>query len=147
MIRERQKAAALARGEEWVAPEVQAEIDEKNFREESERIFAEELQVKCQKKGLNYAAELEKHKGAVAEADEKKAEKKRLAFERAAAKAEQTDAKRALKLSRLTPEQLAAREEKAKRRQARDDAAWAVEREKGKAFYTKIQAELAAKQS
>lgn len=147
MIRERQKEAALARGEEWIAPEVQAEIDEKNFREESERVFAEELQAKCQKKGLDYATELEKHKRAVAEADDKKAEKKRLADERAAAKAEQTDAKRALKLSRLTPEQLAVREEKAKRRQARDDVAWAVEREKGEAFYTKIQAELAAKQS
>ena len=43
MILERQKAAAEARGEEWVAPEIQAEIDEKNFLEESERIFAEEL--------------------------------------------------------------------------------------------------------
>ncbi|MDD6981269.1 MAG: MFS transporter [Clostridia bacterium] len=147
MIRERQKAAALARGEEWVAPEVQAEIDEKKFRQEGERIFAEELEAKCRKKGLDYAAELEKHKRAVAEADEKKAEKKRLADERAAAKAARADAKRALKLSRLTPEQLAAREGKAKRRQARDDAAWAVEREKGEAFYTKIQAELAAKQS
>ncbi|MGM9608993.1 MAG: MFS transporter [Eubacteriales bacterium] len=146
MIRERQKAAALTRGEEWIAPEAQAEIDEKNFREESERVFAEELQAKCRKKGLDYATELEKHKRAVAEADEKKAEKKRLTDEKAAAKAERTDAKRALKLSRLTPEQLAAREEKANRRQARDDAAWAVEREKGEAFYTKIQAELAAKQ-
>ena len=147
MIRERQKAAALARGEEWVAPEVQAEIDEKKFRQEGERIFAEELEAKCRKKGLDYAAELEKHKRAVAEADEKKAEKKRLAFERAAAKAARADAKRAEKRARLTPEQLAAREEKDKRRQARDDAAWAVEREKGEAFYTKIQAELAAKQS
>lgn len=147
MIRERQKAAALARGEEWVAPEVQAEIDEKKFRQEGERIFAEELEAKCRKKGLDYAAELEKHKRAVAEADEKKAEKKRLADERAAAKAARADAKRAEKRARLTPEQLAAREEKDKRRQARDDAAWAVEREKGEAFYTKIQAELAAKQS
>lgn len=147
MIRERQKAAALARGEEWVAPEVQAEIDEKKFRKEGERIFAEELEAKCQKKGLDYAAELEKHKRAVAEADEKKAEKKRLADERAAAKAARADAKRAAKRARLTPEQLAAREEKDKRRQARDDAAWAVEREKGEAFYTKIQAELAAKQN
>ena len=147
MIRERQKAAALARGEEWVAPEVQAEIDEKKFRKEGERIFAEELEAKCRKKGLDYAAELEKHKRAVAEADEKKAEKKRLADERAAAKAARADAKRAEKRALLTPEQLAAREEKDKRRQARDDAAWAVEREKGEAFYTKIQAELAAKQN
>lgn len=147
MIRERQKTAALARGEEWVAPEVQAEIDEKNFRKEGERIFAEELEAKCRKKGLDYAAELEKHKRAVAEADEKKAEKKRLADARAAAKAARADAKRAAKRARLTPEQLAAREEKDKRRQARDDAAWAVEREKGEAFYTKIQAELAAKQN
>lgn len=65
MIRERQKAATEARGEEWVAPEIQAEIDEKNFLEESERIFAEELKVKCGKKGLDYEAELEKHNNGV----------------------------------------------------------------------------------
>ena len=135
MIRERQKAATEARGEEWVAPEIQAEIDEKNFLEESERIFAEELKVKCGKKGLDYEAELEKHNKAVAENRAKQAEKKRL-----------VDEKRAAKLAKLTPEQLAAREERANKRQERESAAWAAELEKGETYYKKIQAELAARQ-
>lgn len=145
VIRERQKSAAQARGEEWVAPEIQAEIDEKNFFEEGERIFAQELKVRCQKKGLHYEDELEAHKKAVAETTAKKAEKKRIAEEKASAKLKKAEVKKAAKLARLTPEQLAKREQDAKRRQEREDAAWTIELEKGEAYYQKIQAEFAAK--
>ena len=146
MIRERQKAAAEARGEEWISPEIQAEIDERRFIEESEKIFAEELKVKCEKKGLNYEAELEKHKTQIAEQRAKQLEKKRLADEKASAKLKKTEEKRAAKLAKLTPKQLAAKEAKAKKRQEREDVAWKIELEKGEAYYRKIQAELAAKQ-
>ena len=146
MIRERQKAATEARGEEWIAPEVQAEIDEKNFLEESERIFAEELKAKCGKKGLNFEAELEKHNKAVAEKRAKQAEKKRLADEKQAAKLKKAEELKEAKRAKLTPEQLATREEKAKKRQERDDTAWTAELEKGEKYYKKIQAELAEKQ-
>lgn len=146
MIRERQKAATEARGEEWIAPEVQAEIDEKNFLEESERIFAEELKAKCGKKGLDFEAELEKHNKAVAEKRAKQAEKKRLADEKQAAKLKKAEELKEAKRAKLTPEQLATREEKAKKRQERDDTAWTAELEKGEKYYKKIQAELAEKQ-
>ena len=146
MIRERQKAVTEARGEEWIAPEVQAEIDEKNFLEESERIFAEELKAKCGKKGLNFEAELEKHNKAVAEKRAKQAEKKRLADEKQAAKLKKAEELKEAKRAKLTPEQLATREEKAKKRQERDDTAWTAELEKGEKYYKKIQAELAEKQ-
>ena len=146
MIRQRQKAAAEARGEEWIAPEIQAEIDEKKFLEEGERIFAEELKAKCQKKGLNFEEELEKHNKQVSEQREKQENKKRLAEEKAAAKAKKAEERKTAKLAKLTPEQLALREERAKKRQERDDAAWAIELEKGEKYYQKIQAELAAKQ-
>lgn len=146
MIRQRQKAAAEARGEEWIAPEIQAEIDEKNFLEEGEKIFAEELKAKCQKKGLNFEEELEKHNKQVSEQREKQENKKRLAEEKAATKANKTEQKKAAKLAALTPEQLALREEKARKRQEREDALWAEELKKGEAYYQNIQAELAAKQ-
>lgn len=146
MIRERQKAAAEARGEEWISPEIQAEIDERRFIEESEKIFAEELKVKCEKKGLNYEAELEKHKTQIAEQRAKQLEKKRLADEKASAKLKKTEEKRAAKLAKLTPNQLAAKEAKAKKRQEREDVTWKIEFEKGESYYRKIQAELAAKQ-
>ena len=146
MIRERQKAAAEARGEEWISPEIQAEIEEQRFIEESEKIFAEELKVKCEKKGLNYEAELEKHKTQIAEQRAKQLEKKRLADEKASAKLKKTEEKRAAKLAKLTPNQLAAKEAEAKKRQEREDVAWKIELEKGESYYRKIQAELAAKQ-
>ena len=146
MILERQKAAVEARSEEWVAPEIQAEIDEKNFLEESERIFAEELKAKCEKKGLNFEDEFEKHNKVVAETRTKQAEKKRLTKEKADAKAKKAEERKTAKLAKLTTEQLAKREERTKRRQERDDASWAIEREKGEAYYQKIQAELASKQ-
>lgn len=146
LIRERQKVEAEARGEEWVAPEIKAEIDEKNFFEESEKIFAEELKVKCEKKGLNYDRELEAHKKKIAEQRAKQAEKKRNAEEKSAAKLKKAEERRAAKLAKMTPEQIAKKEAAAKKRQERDDAAWAVELEKGEAYYKKIQAELAAKQ-
>lgn len=145
VIRQRQKAATEARGEEWIAPEIQAEIDEQKFIEESERIFAEELKVKCEKKGLNYEVELEKHNKQVAEQRAKQAEKKRIADEKLAAKLKKAEERKAAKLASLTPEQIAAKEAKAKKRQERNDVAWKIELEKGEAYYQKIQAELAAK--
>lgn len=145
MIRERQKEACEAMGEEWISPEIQAEIQEKNFLEESERIFAGELKAKCQKKGLNYEEELAKHNKQVAESRAKQAEKKRIAEEKAATRAKQAEERHAAKLVKLTPEQRKIREEKAQKRKAREDALWAEELKKGEAYYANIQAELAAK--
>lgn len=146
MILERQKVAVESRGEEWIAPEIQAEIDEKNFIEESERIFAEELKAKCEKKGLKFEDELEKHNKVVTKTRAKQEEKKRLAKEKADAKAKKAEERKTAKLSKLTPEQLSKREERKKRRKERDDASWAIELKKGEEYYQKIQAELAAKQ-
>lgn len=146
MILERQKVAVESRGEEWIAPEIQAEIDEKNFIEESERIFAEELKAKCEKKRLNFEDELEKHNKVVTKTRAKQEEKKRLAKEKADAKAKKAEERKTAKLSKLTPEQLSKREERKKRRKERDDASWAIELKKGEEYYQKIQAELAAKQ-
>lgn len=146
LILERQKVAVEARGEEWIAPDIQAEIDEKNFIEESERIFAEELKAKCEKKGLNFEDELEKHNKVVAKTRAKQEEKRRLAKEKADAKAKKVEERKTAKLAKLTPEQLSKREERKKRRQERDDASWAIELKKGEEYYQKIQAELAAKQ-
>lgn len=146
MIIERQKVAVEARGEEWIAPDIQAEIDEQNFFEESERIFAEELKAKCEKKGLKFEDELEKHNKVVTKTRAKQEEKKRLAKEKADAKAKKAEERKTAKLAKLTPEQLSKREERKKRRQERDDASWDIERKKGEEYYQKIQAELAAKQ-
>lgn len=142
MIRERQKQASLKAGKEWISPEIQAALDEERFLQESEEIFVSELKDRCQKKGLNFEEELEKHNKQLAEKKAKQEEKKRLADEKAKARSKKAEEKETAKLSKLTPEQLAAREEKKKKRQERDDMVWADELRKGEAYYQKIQAEL-----
>ncbi len=146
IIRERQKADYSARGEEWIEPEIRAAREQAKFDEEAEEIYRKELKTKCEKKGLNYERLLAEHEKKIADAKAKSAEKQRLAEEKAAAKLKKAEEKKAAKLAKLTPEQLAAREARAKKRAEREEAVWAIEREKGEAYYQKIQAELAAKQ-
>ena len=145
-IREYQKAETLARGEEWIEPEVRAQMEEEQFMQESEAIYAEELKVRCEQKGLDYEAELDKHRRLVAEKQAKAAEKKRIAREKEEAKAQKAEEKRTARIAKLTPEQRAAREEKARIRAEKDERKWQAELAKGEAYRAKIQAELAAKQ-
>ncbi len=146
LIRERAKADFEARGEEWIEPEIRAAQEQAQLDEEAEEIFRKELKVKCEKKGWNYEEKLAEHIAKQTAAKEK-AEQKRVAAEtKAAEKAKRAEEKKAAKLAKMSPEQLAKKEARAKRRAEREDAAWAVELEKGEAYYQKIQAELAAKQ-
>ncbi len=146
LIRERQKATAEARGETWIEPEVRAAEEQVKMDEEAEVIFRQDLKAKCEKKGLNYEEELNKHIAKV-EAAKAKAEEKRVEAEKKEAeKAKKVEEKKAAKLAKLTPEQLEAKEAKAKKRAENDDAAWEIERQKGEEYYAKIQAELAKKQ-
>ena len=145
IIRERQKADCEAKGEEWIAPEIKAAEDEERFILENEKAFAENLKIKCEKKGLDFDQELDKHKNQVADKKAKAEEKKRLAEEKRAAKLEKAEQKKAQRLAKLTPEQLAKREERQKAKQERDEKAWKIEKQKGEEYYKKIQAELAKK--
>ena len=143
-IREFQKAQALARGEEWVAPEVRAARDEEKYLIENEAAFEEALREKCRTKGLNYEAELASHKENTMRKAEKDAEKKRLAEEREAEKEAKAKERREKKLAALSPEKRAALEQKAKLRAEKDEREWQKELAAGEAYRAKIQAELAA---
>lgn len=142
IIRDRQKAACEANGEEWIAPEIKASEDEEKFILENEKAFAENLKIKCEKKGLDFDQELNKHNNQVADKKAKAAEKKRIAKEKQAAKLEKAEQKKAQRLAKLTPEQLEKREERQKAKQERDEKAWKIEKQKGEEYYQKIQAEL-----
>lgn len=143
MIRERQKAECEARGEEWIAPEIRAARDEEMFLLESEEIFAKELREKCEKKGLNYEAELAAHKKLLEDKRAKAAAKKEAAEKKAAEKARLTEEKKQARLAALTPEQLAERKAKENIRAEKEERKWQIEKEKGEAYYLKIQTELA----
>lgn len=146
-IRERQKEACLASGEEWIEPDVKAQIEEENFIKESREIFIEELKVKCQKNSkLNFDEEVKKYDDKAAANALKRENAKKAAEEKEALKKQKAEQKLAAKLAKMTPEQLARREEKLALKTKRDEEAWQKEEVKGEAYYQKIQAELARKQ-
>ncbi len=143
IIRERQKASAEAKGENWIPPEVKAKEDEERYLLENERAYLENLKIKCEKKGLNYEEEVKKHNDKVTEKKAKNEAKQKLKEEKEEAKKAKTEEKKAAKLASLSAEQIAKRKEKEAKKLARDEAKWEIERKKGQEYYEKIQAELA----
>ena len=144
IIRARQRAACEARGEVWAEPEVRAAEEQKRLDVEAEEYYRKELKERCQKKGLDYEAELAKHTEALRAKEEKQAEKERAAKEKAAKKAERLAQKREAKLAAMTPEQARRAQERKAARKARDEAAWQKEKAAGERVYQKMQAQLAA---
>ena len=144
IIRARQRAACEARGEVWAEPEVRAAEEQKRLDAEAEEYYRKELKERCQKKGLDYEAELAKHTEALRAKEEKQAEKERAAKEKAAKKAERLAQKREAKLAAMTPEQARRAQERKAAREARDEAAWQREKAAGELVYQKRQAQLAA---
>ncbi len=142
IIRERQKKACEESGQQWIEPEVRAEMEQKVSDEEAEEIFRKELKVRCEKKGLDYTSELNKHIESIRVREAKKAEKERLAAVKAEEKEKRAAEKQAAKLAKMMPEQLAKREARIERRKARENAAWEIERVKGEEIYNKMQALL-----
>ncbi len=143
-IRERQKAACEARGEEWIEPEVKAEMEEQQFIVDARNIFIEELKVKCEKNfKLDFDAELKKYDDKAEATRIKKENAKKANAEKEAAKKAKAEAKLQEKLSKMTPEQLAAREAKLAEKQRKFEERWAKEEAHGEAYYEKIQKELA----
>ena len=143
-IRERQKAACEARGEEWIEPEVKVEMEEQQFIVDARNIFIEELKVKCEKNSkLDFDAELKKYDDKADATRIKKENAKKANAEKEAAKKAKAEAKLQKKLSKMTPEQLAAREAKLAEKQRKFEERWAKEEAHGEAYYEKIQKELA----
>lgn len=56
-IKERQKAEALANGEEWIEPEERLRREEEEADRLAEETRKAELRAKCEKKGLDFEAE------------------------------------------------------------------------------------------
>ena len=144
IIRARQRAACEARGEVWAEPEVRAAEEQKRLDAEAEEYYRKELKERCQKKGLDYEAELAKHTEALRAKEEKQAEKERAAKEKAAKKAERLAQKREAKLAAMTPEQARRAQERKAARKARDEAAWQKEKAAGELVYQKMQTQLTA---
>ena len=146
-IREYQKAAAEARGEEWIAPEVRAAEAEATYLRENEIAFEAALKEKCAAKGLDFEKELADYQRAAAEKAAKTAEKKRLAEEKEKVKAEKAKARKEERLAALSPEDRLQKEQKEAKRAEAEEAAWQRELAAGEAYRAKVKAELEAKEA
>ena len=144
IIRARQRAAVEASGEVWVEPEVRAAEEQKRQDAEAEEAYCKELKERCERKHLNYEAELAKHVEAVRKKEEKQAEKERLSKIKAEEKAKRAAEKQVQKLAKLTPEQKQKRDARRLAQEKKDEARWQAEKAKGEAYYEKMQKALAA---
>lgn len=75
-ILERQKAEALAAGEEWIEPEERLRLEEEEANRLADEARKSELKARCEKKGLNYDEEEAKYQTKL-EAKRKAAEEKK----------------------------------------------------------------------
>lgn len=66
IILEHQKAAVLAAGGEWVAPEERLRREQEEAEAEAEKARIEELRAKCEKRGLNFEEEEAKYQAKLA---------------------------------------------------------------------------------
>ena len=144
VIRARQRAAVEASGEVWVEPEVRAAEEQKQQDAEAEEAYRKELRERCEKKHLNYEAELAKHVEALRVKEEKQAEKERLSKIKAEEKAKRAAEKQVQKLAKLMPEQKQKRDARRLAQEKKDEARWQAEKAKGEAYYEKMQKALAA---
>ena len=76
-ILEDQKAACLARGEEWIDPQTRMEMEEKETARQIEEARISELKEKCAKKGWNFEEKEAEYQAQKAKDEEKKAAKKK----------------------------------------------------------------------
>ena len=102
-ILEHSRAEAEARGETWLPPEVRAAEEEEAYRRENQAAFEEALRARCAAKGLDYDAELTRHRRAMDEKAARAAQKRERAAGKAAARAQRAKATAEAKLAALSP--------------------------------------------
>ena len=143
VIRQRQKEACLVRGEEWIEPEVKADLEEQQFVVEAREIFIKELTAKCQKNPkLDFDAEVAKYDAKAEKERVKRENAKAAAAEKEAKAKAKAEAKLQAKLDKMNAQQKQAWEEKRAKKEAKVEQQWAKEQIIGQAYYEKIQASL-----
>ena len=140
---EREKERFSLEGKEWLPSEERNRLEMERQDEEAEEIFLEELKKKCEKNGLDYEKEVEKHNTEVLTKKAKLEEKQKAAEAKEQEKERKAQEKHERRLAKLAPEQLAKYNARHEARKARDEEHWLKEKAKGDAYYSKSQAELA----
>lgn len=142
IILERQKADALAAGEEWLEPDVRAEIEMKAMEEEEIQIYLTELKVRSEKKGLHFEGEKAAYLAKREAKKVKQIAKETAAKEKEAKKEALLAEKRAAKLASLTNVELVAYEAKQEKRRIHEQKVWDKEEKAGMLVYEKYQSDI-----
>ena len=142
VIVEREKEAFLKEGKTWIPAEERNRLEIEKQDAEAEEIFLQELKKTCAKKGLNYEEEAGKHRRALEEKKAKAEAKQKAAEEKERAKALRMSQAHERKLSKMTAEQVEKISARQSEKKSREETHWLKEKEKGEAFYRKMQAEL-----
>ena len=142
VIRQRQRAAAEARGEKWVSSDEKEEAEQKALAAEARAVYLAELEKKCGEKGTNFEAAKAEYIKKCDEKDAKQAADKAAKAEKELAKENKIAEKAALRRSRMTEAQRKKADEKAARKAAALAELWQKEQAKAKPFYEKMQKAL-----
>ena len=132
---EREKLEFARLGKVWLPADIRNAQEIEAQEKEAEEVYKEELKAKCDKKGLNFEEEYNKHLEAKNLKKTKLEEKQKKASEKQKAKEEKM-------ASKLTPEKKEKMEAKQKIHEEKVEALWKVESVKGEAQYQKYQEEL-----
>lgn len=141
---EREKEEYARLGKPWLPAEERNAIELAQQEQEAEVAYEEELKARCQKKGLDFDAELAKHNALVAQKKEKAQQKAAAAKAKADAKQAKAEEKRRAKWEKMTPEQQAKVEARNAKKAAKVDALWAKECAEQEKIYAQFQKELAS---
>ena len=148
---EREKEEYAKLGKEWKPSEERNAILLAEQEKEAEADFANELRIKCEKKGLDFETELAKHNEEVAVKKAKALAKEEAAKAKQAVKEEEVALKREKKLASMSEEKRKAFLEKEEARKAKHlasiEAQWKKEQEKQALVYASYQKELAKYES
>ncbi len=140
---EREKERFAREGRQWAPAEERNRMETERQDAEAEQIFLQELKKKCEKKGLSFEIESQKHEEAISKKKAKSVEKQKSTEAKEQEKAVKAQKKQEKKTAQWTPEQWEKYNAKVEAKKAKDEAHWLKEKEKGEAYYAKIQDELA----
>lgn len=142
VIRDRQKAAAEARGEKWVSPEEREAEELRLFEAQARETALADLEKKCSEKGTDF----EKAKAEYLKKCEEKAEKREKALaekqEKEAAKALKAEEKAARRLEKMTDAERKKQNERKAKKEAALAAFWKKEQANAQPFYEKMKKAL-----
>lgn len=144
VIINREKEACLARGEAYVPSQERVRREQEKMDEEAETAFAKELKERCEKKGLSYEDELQKHFAVIRQRKQKEEEKKVASERKIEEKKQKEEEKNNARLSRMSQEEKEKKEEKMVLKKEKAERLWEKEEKEGERVYHKMQAELAS---